>query len=333
MLTTSTNAITTSYDCAEHQAEHDLAALSLTAKNDNSNPQQGNGKSKINPNKKEERKLFVGGLPGNVTNEGFLMFFEQFGRVIDSVVMFDRETQVSRGFGFVTFEDLTVAQKVLGGPGKTKNKIVIDGTQCEVKVSVPKKALDFKNVKNNRNRIQRNLLPLSRPTNTDVDQTAMIDGNNVVEVQAMKGMKMDAASMGNPSSEPAMQQNQFYGNFYSYPQAINPIYTDMSHGGMYIYPPNYIPQPFYPQLDHDPRVYAGQFYHNATQVDFGIIKNQFVDAGGPPFMWYPMPFPQNMYNYMMPPQYSDAPYISNYNEQNIQDPTSESKEEIDGNNV
>ena len=33
------------------------------------------------------------------------MFFEQFGALLDSVVMFDRETKNSRGFGFVTFED------------------------------------------------------------------------------------------------------------------------------------------------------------------------------------------------------------------------------------
>ena len=65
MMTTDSKTTITTCDCAAHDVEHDLAALSLTAKNDNSNPQQGNGKSKINPNKKEERKLFVGGLPGN----------------------------------------------------------------------------------------------------------------------------------------------------------------------------------------------------------------------------------------------------------------------------
>jgi hypothetical protein len=35
----------------------------------------------------------------------FLEFFEQFGDVIDSVVMIDRQTKRSRGFGFVTFAD------------------------------------------------------------------------------------------------------------------------------------------------------------------------------------------------------------------------------------
>ena len=38
-----------------------------------------------------------------VTDGQFLGFFKQFGPVIDSVVMLDRNTKRSRGFGFVTF--------------------------------------------------------------------------------------------------------------------------------------------------------------------------------------------------------------------------------------
>jgi RNA recognition motif-containing protein len=48
-----------------------------------------------------------------VTREEFRLYFEQFGAVFDSVIMFDRETQRSRGFGFVTFEDPESAARVL----------------------------------------------------------------------------------------------------------------------------------------------------------------------------------------------------------------------------
>ena len=34
----------------------------------------------------------------------FRAYFEQFGFISDAVVMFDRKTQRSRGFGFITFE-------------------------------------------------------------------------------------------------------------------------------------------------------------------------------------------------------------------------------------
>jgi hypothetical protein len=55
--------------------------------------------------RRDARKLFVGGLPTDITHEEFHTFFAQFGTIVDSVVMFDRETRRSRGFGFVTFLD------------------------------------------------------------------------------------------------------------------------------------------------------------------------------------------------------------------------------------
>jgi RNA recognition motif-containing protein len=48
-----------------------------------------------------------------VTDEEFRVFFEQYGKVVDSIVMFDRDTRRSRGFGFVTFEDVDVARYLL----------------------------------------------------------------------------------------------------------------------------------------------------------------------------------------------------------------------------
>ena len=40
-----------------------------------------------------------------VTDLSFLQYFQQYGEVIDSVVLLDRRTKRSRGFGFVTFAD------------------------------------------------------------------------------------------------------------------------------------------------------------------------------------------------------------------------------------
>ncbi|EIM85351.1 RNA-binding domain-containing protein, partial [Stereum hirsutum FP-91666 SS1] len=53
-------------------------------------------------------KLFIGGLAGSVTSESMREFFSQFGRVVDSTVMLDRETGRSKGFGFISFEDTDV---------------------------------------------------------------------------------------------------------------------------------------------------------------------------------------------------------------------------------
>eukprot|EP00425_Heterocapsa_triquetra_P000591 CAMPEP_0195055906 /NCGR_PEP_ID=MMETSP0448-20130528/4483_1 /TAXON_ID=66468 /ORGANISM="Heterocapsa triquestra, Strain CCMP 448" /LENGTH=388 /DNA_ID=CAMNT_0040085655 /DNA_START=41 /DNA_END=1207 /DNA_ORIENTATION=- len=48
-------------------------------------------------------KLFVGGLPQDATSEDLKMTFGTYGNVADAVVMVDRRTSRSRGFGFVRF--------------------------------------------------------------------------------------------------------------------------------------------------------------------------------------------------------------------------------------
>lgn len=90
------------------------------------------------PTQSDPRKLFVGGLPTNVNDKQFLSFFEQFGEVIDSVVMVDRNTKRSRGFGFVTFASQDVTNSLLNNiPGKT-GIMNIFGKSCEIKASEPK---------------------------------------------------------------------------------------------------------------------------------------------------------------------------------------------------
>lgn len=48
-------------------------------------------------------KLFVGGLAWATTNDSLRAAFEPFGEVTDAVVIMDRDTGRSRGFGFVTY--------------------------------------------------------------------------------------------------------------------------------------------------------------------------------------------------------------------------------------
>ncbi|HEY8376141.1 MAG TPA: hypothetical protein VIK91_06615 [Nannocystis sp.] len=51
------------------------------------------------------RKLFVGGLSWNTTDEGLRAAFGRFGVVSEAKVVTDRETGRSRGFGFVAFQN------------------------------------------------------------------------------------------------------------------------------------------------------------------------------------------------------------------------------------
>ncbi|KAI0666128.1 hypothetical protein C8Q78DRAFT_1072614 [Trametes maxima] len=77
-------------------------------------------------------KLFIGGLPGSVTSESMREYFAQFGKVVDATVMLDRETGRSKGFGFVSFENVDV-QPMLGF-----GNLQIDGKLIDVKLAQPR---------------------------------------------------------------------------------------------------------------------------------------------------------------------------------------------------
>lgn len=64
------------------------------------------------------KKLFVGNLAWTVTSDDLRSFFSSFGTVVDAVVIMDRMTNRSRGFGFVEMETEDQAQKALEANGK-----------------------------------------------------------------------------------------------------------------------------------------------------------------------------------------------------------------------
>lgn len=58
-------------------------------------------------------KLFVGSLPFDTTQDQLKELFEQYGAVESAVIIMDRDTNRSRGFGFVEFSDNDAAQKAI----------------------------------------------------------------------------------------------------------------------------------------------------------------------------------------------------------------------------
>nr|GEU67366.1 heterogeneous nuclear ribonucleoprotein 1 [Tanacetum cinerariifolium] len=84
-------------------------------------------------------KIFVGGLPADLTLEEFKAFFEKFGPIKDVVVMVDKETSRPRGFGFVTFNSQDAVDNVL------KNRFYeIKNKRVEVKKAVSKEQMSGK---------------------------------------------------------------------------------------------------------------------------------------------------------------------------------------------
>jgi len=77
-----------------------------------------------------KNKLFVGGLSWNIDTAGLKKAFGSFGDIEEAIVIMDRETGKSRGFGFVTFAQAEDAGKAL-----SMDCAVLDGRTLKVKIA------------------------------------------------------------------------------------------------------------------------------------------------------------------------------------------------------
>ncbi|XP_061947314.1 glycine-rich RNA-binding protein GRP1A-like [Populus nigra] len=62
-----------------------------------------------------EYRCFVGGLAWATTDQSLQEAFSQYGEIIDSKIINDRETGRSRGFGFVTFNNEKAMRDAIDG--------------------------------------------------------------------------------------------------------------------------------------------------------------------------------------------------------------------------
>lgn len=77
------------------------------------------------------KKLFVGSLSWDTNDDGLRAAFEQFGEVAEAIVIRDRMSGRSRGFGFVTFEDGDAADRAIAELNNTE----LDGRAIKVDVA------------------------------------------------------------------------------------------------------------------------------------------------------------------------------------------------------
>ena len=88
-------------------------------------------------NDEQERKLFVGGLNKDLTDEeGIKNFFKQWGGIVDVTIMRDAD-KISRGFGFVLFESYAAVDQIMRAK-KKGDAFTLDGHTIEVKRALPK---------------------------------------------------------------------------------------------------------------------------------------------------------------------------------------------------
>ncbi len=78
------------------------------------------------------KKLFVGGLSWDTTDDGLRQAFASYGEISEAKVITDRDTGRSRGFGFVTFaqdEDAKTAMAKMDGTSLDGKNIKVNEAQ------------------------------------------------------------------------------------------------------------------------------------------------------------------------------------------------------------
>ncbi|XP_060570008.1 RNA-binding protein 24-B-like isoform X4 [Ruditapes philippinarum] len=75
-------------------------------------------------------KIFVGGLPYHTTDKSLREFFDKFGDIEEAVVITDRQTGKSRGYGFVTMANREAAERACKDPNP-----IIDGRKANVNLA------------------------------------------------------------------------------------------------------------------------------------------------------------------------------------------------------
>ncbi|KAG9316419.1 hypothetical protein JVU11DRAFT_2453 [Chiua virens] len=76
-------------------------------------------------------KIYVGNLSWNTTDDALRQAFSPFGQVLDSIVMRDRDTGRSRGFGFVTYGSPDEASAAISA----LNEQELDGRRVKVNLA------------------------------------------------------------------------------------------------------------------------------------------------------------------------------------------------------
>ncbi|KAG8369203.1 hypothetical protein BUALT_Bualt15G0126700 [Buddleja alternifolia] len=75
-------------------------------------------------------KVFVGGLAWETPTDVMRTYFQQFGEILEAVIINDKNTGKSKGYGFVTFRDPESANRACAEPNP-----VIDGRRANCNIA------------------------------------------------------------------------------------------------------------------------------------------------------------------------------------------------------
>lgn len=168
-------------------------------------PKPCNPRTLQKPRKGGGYKIFLGGLPSNITETDLRSFFGRYGKVTEVVIMYDQEKKKSRGFGFLSFEDENSVDCVTN-----ERYINLNGKQVEIKKAEPRDGSANYNKMNN-----------------DTSQWSHHQGQPMGMMQGPNGQ------MGGPPMNMPPNMMQGYQNWGTSPQQQSYGYGGSSGPGSY----------------------------------------------------------------------------------------------------
>jgi splicing factor 1 len=93
--------------------------------------QAGLGANGLKPKEYDDTNLYIGYLPPNLDDDGLIGLFSSFGEIVMAKVIKDRITGLSKGYGFVKYCDVQMANNAIA----SMNGYRIDGRTIAVRVA------------------------------------------------------------------------------------------------------------------------------------------------------------------------------------------------------
>ncbi|MBT7102356.1 RNA-binding protein [archaeon] len=123
-------------------------------------------------------KLYVGNLPWSIDDKGLSELFASYGDIEEAVLIKDKFSGRSKGFGFVTFTDDGAAQKAID----EMNKKEVEGRPLTVSEAKPMVPRDNAPRYNDRDNSEPSEAPVANPSEINSNVEDALDDEAAPEV-------------------------------------------------------------------------------------------------------------------------------------------------------
>ncbi|XP_028771823.1 RNA-binding protein 38 isoform X2 [Neltuma alba] len=223
-------------------------------------------------------KVFVGGLAWETPTEEMRKYFEQFGDILEAVIITDKNTGKSKGYGFVTFRDPESARRACADPNP-----IIDGRRSNC-----------------------NIASLGRPRPSPPRGRNTFHGGSTSQSAASYGGAPAAAAPPPPPPPPAAGPGLMYppygknagdtDGYYRSNNGYSPYSADYGYHQAALYNPQ-IQQPQYYQQMYGASssgVSSPYYYGYSVQPprpSYSTPQPHRLTPGPPSYLYYPYPSP------------------------------------------